>query len=101
MCVLLWATFLRNFICDLLHLASLRDARATEPAWIGSVRHAWQRRLLRVRDQRHGEEEEQPPALHSTLNAAAARLLSLRGELELARHEALHLEQQRRDEALA
>ena len=82
------------------HCYSLRDARATEPAWIGSVRHAWQRRLLHARDQRHGEEEERP-ALHSTLNAAAARILSLRGERELARHETLHLEQQRRDEALA
>lgn len=82
------------------HCYSLRDARATEPAWIGSVRHAWQRRLLHARDQRHGEEEERP-ALHSTLNAAAARLLSLRGERELARHETLYLEQQRRDEALA
>lgn len=62
------------------HCYSLRDATVTEPAWIGRVRHAWKRRL-----------HEQRMQLAPGLDAAAARLLQLRGPCDMARHEALHM----------
>ena len=58
------------------HCYSIRDAKTTEPAWVGRVRQAWRRQLPRA-----------APAA-----AAAARLLELRGPVLIARHEMLHRE---------
>lgn len=63
------------------HCYSTRDAMATEPAWVGSVRRAWRRRLPRAR----------PAAM------AAARLLGLQGPVLMARHEVLHREAEARE----
>ena len=52
------------------HCYSLRDAAATEPAWVSTVRHAWRQRLLG-----HG------PALPPEAAAAAARLLGLKAAI--------------------
>ena len=57
------------------HCYSLRDAKRSEPAWLGSLRHAWRR---------------QPPQARAAA-AATARLLQLCGPQPLARHEALQL----------
>ena len=59
------------------HCYSLRNAKATEPAWVGGLRLAWRRRLQ--------QRKPLPPPAH----AAAARLLELRGPTLMARHEAL------------
>ena len=57
------------------HCYSLRNAKATEPAWVGGLRLAWRRRLQ--------QRKPLPPAAH----AAAARLLEPRGLALMARHE--------------
>ena len=83
------------------HCYSLRDATQTEPAWIGRVRSAWRMRLRTLPGQAradHSTSVAAPSSLHVTLHASAARLLALRGKVEMARHEQLHLEARRREE---
>ena len=65
-------------------MASLRDATATEPAWLGRVRLAWKQRLLGAQTRE---------VLRPEAHAAAARLLGLRGPSTRARHEVLHAEE--------
>ena len=83
------------------HCYSLRDATQTEPAWIGRVRSAWRMRLRTLPEQARAENSisvAAPSSLHAALHASAARLLALRGKVEMARHEQLHLEARRREE---
>ena len=67
------------------HCYSLRDAKTSEPAWLGGLRHAWRGRLYEQR-------LPLPPDAH----AAAARLLGLRGPCAVAKHEALHIQMEQR-----